>query len=455
VSTRLGLSRGTSQGILWALVCSFTLLYFALDWNRWCSYLTTDDFGLLFQSMNDPSGLLTNNVEGSHFTNHFSPIYEFLGPFVQIRHSVVIPIVVQAISGPITAVALYRIAIKKLTPGLALAVSSVALIYPPLAYVIYGDPYETCFAPAVTAWLLLAVMERRWAIAALFVALALSIKEDQALFLAWDALLFIVWATRSRDIPLRNFSLFTLGTALIVGLGYVLYLRPMIAGTSHWAALSNVMHPQDLGASTTQPIMPRLFYLGEVLLPLAFCPLLAPEALLFVIPPIAEVLLAPRQLVWSMGSHYAGVWIGYILIAWCLGICNLSMRNIKLVPKMVVAAFILSVVSVVFLRPAAVSRVIHFHSDAEAQIDAIIASDLPLDVTIGVPDVLYGHLWQNHLAQLGVSRFPCYALLYDKTHEEGYTRRMQADIFSGAYGKYTMEWDRNGLKLYRRLGCGP
>ena len=263
-------------------------------------------------------------------------------------------------------------------------------------------------------------------------------------------LLFIVWAIRRRDTPLRNFSIFTLGAALIVGLGYVLYLRPLIAGTSHWAALSNAIHTQDSGVSTTQPLTAHLFYLGELLLPLAFCPLLAPEALLFVIPPIAEVLLAPRQLVWSMGSHYAGVWIGYVLIAWSLSICNLSVRNIKLAPKMVAAAFILSAVSIVFLRPAAVPREISFRSDAEAQIDAIIASGLPRNVTIGVPDVLYGHLWENNLAQLGVYRSPCYALLYDKTHERGYTRMMQAEISSGAYGKYTLEWDRNGLKLYHR-----
>jgi uncharacterized membrane protein len=152
--------------------------------------------------MNDPSGLLRNNIEGSHFTNHFSPIYELLAPFVQINHSVVIPIVAQVISGPITAGALYRIVVKKLTPELALAVSSVAIIYPPLTYIMYGDPYETCFAPAVTVWLYLAVMERRWAAATILMALALSIKEDQALFLAWDALLFIVWAIRRHDIPL-------------------------------------------------------------------------------------------------------------------------------------------------------------------------------------------------------------------------------------------------------------
>jgi uncharacterized membrane protein len=400
--------------------------------------------------MNDPSGLLRNNVEGSHFTEHFSPIYELLAPFVQIRHSVLIPILAQAVSGPITAVALYRIAIRRLTPGLALAVSAVALIYPPLAYIMYGDPYETCFAPAVTVWLFLAIIERRWAIAALFVALALSIKEDQALFLGWDALLFIVWAIRRRDIPLRNFSLFTLVAALIVGLGYVLYLRPLVAGTSHWPALSNALHRREVGGSTTQS---RLLYLGEVLLPLAFGPLLAPRALLFVIPPIAEVLLAPRELVWSMGSHYAGVWIGYILIAWSLGIGNLSLQSVKLVPKVVVAAFILSVISIVFLRPTTVSRGIRFRSKAEAQIDAIIASDLPRNVSIGAPDVLFGHLWQNNLAQLGVSRSPCYALLYDKTHEEGYTQVMKADISSGAYGKYTMEWDRYGLKLYHREGC--
>jgi len=429
------------------------MVYFAIDWNRWWSYLTTDDFGLLFQSMNDPSGLLRNNVEGSHFSNHFSPIYELLAPFVQMTHSVVIPIVVQAISGPITAVALYRIAIKKLTPGLALAVSAVTLIYPPLAYVMYGDPYETCFAPAVTVWLYLAVMQRKWAIAALFVALALSLKEDQALFLTWDALLFIVWAIRRRDIPLRNFSLFTLGTALIVGLGYGLYLRPMISGTSHWPALSNAMHTIDLGTNTSPPIISRLLYLGELLMPLAFCPLLASEALLFSIPPIAEVLLAPRQLVWSMGSHYAGVWIGYILIAWTLGICNLSARNIELASKMVGAAFILSLISVTCLRPATVSREIHVRSDAEAQIDTVIASDLPRNVTIGLPDVLYGHLWRNRLAQLGLSRSPCYALLYDKAHEKAYTRIMETEISSGVYGKYTLEWERNGLKLYKRQEC--
>jgi uncharacterized membrane protein len=124
VSTRLGLSQKISQGILWALVCAFTLIYFALDWNRWRSYITTDDFGLFFQSMNDPSGLLRNNVEGSHFSNHFSPIYELLAPFVQIGHSVVIPILAQAVSGPITAVALYGIAIKELTAGLALEQSA-------------------------------------------------------------------------------------------------------------------------------------------------------------------------------------------------------------------------------------------------------------------------------------------------------------------------------------------
>jgi uncharacterized membrane protein len=370
--------------------------------------------------MNDPSGLLRNNVEGSHFSNHFSPIYELLAPFVQISHSVVIPTFIQAICGPITAVALYRITIKKLTPGMALAVGSIAFIYPPLAYIIYGDPYETCFAPAVTVWLFLAVMERRWAIASLLVALALSIKEDQALFLAWDALLYLGWAIRRRDKPLKNFSLLTLSAALVLGLGYVLYLRPMIAGTSHWPALSNAMRTQDFGASTTQQITSRLFYLGEMLLPLAFCPLLAPEALLFLTPPVAEVLLAPRQLVWSMGSHYAGVWIGYILIAWALGICNLSSYDITLVPKIVMAAFILSVASVVFLRPVAVSSKLWYRSEADARVDAIIASDLPRNVTLGLPDVLYGHLWQNHLAQLGLSDLPCYALLYDNTHEEGY-----------------------------------
>jgi hypothetical protein len=170
---------------------------------------------------------------------------------------------------------------------------------------------------------------------------------------------------------------------------------------------------------------------------------------------MAEVLLAPNELVSSMGTHYAGVWIGYILIAWCVGICKLHLRNIRLASGMILSAYVVSLVSVVFLRPAAVPKEIWFRSHAEPQIDAIIASELPQNVTIGAPDVLFGHLWQNRLAQLGLSRFPCYVLLYDKTHEKGYTRMMQSDIASGKYGRYALEWNRNGLRLYRWQGCKP
>src|SRR5262249_2703591 len=153
------------------------------------------------------------------------PIYELFVPFVRMTHSVVIPILAQAVSIPFAAVPLYFLAIKKITPGLALGVSSVALIYPPLMYLAYGDPYETCFAPAITIALLLTVAERRWFVASMLVALALSIKEDQAFFLAWNALLLSVSACKKRDLSLKIFALLTLSASLILGLGYVLYLR--------------------------------------------------------------------------------------------------------------------------------------------------------------------------------------------------------------------------------------
>ncbi len=403
--------------------------------------------------MDDPSGLLKNTVEGSHFGAHFSPIYDFLAPFVQMTHSVVVPILAQTVAGPLTAVGLYRISIKQIGHHLALALSIVSLIYPPLVYLMCGDPYETCFAPAVTVWLFLVVIERRWAVAALFVALAFSLKEDQALFICWDALSFFLLAVYQEDPVLRDFSLCAIFGSLVVGLGFILYLRPMIAGTSHWPAFSIAMRAPDRDISVATLIAFRLLYLGQVLMPLAFCPLLAPEALWFALPPLVEVLLAPRPLVWSMGTHYAGAWIGYVLIAWALGICKLSQRHAKLAPKVVFLAFGLSVFSILYLTPAAFSGRIHFRSATEAKIDSIIALKVPRGVSIGVSDVLYGHLWGNRFVQLGVSRSPCYALLYDKTIERGYTRMLQADISSELYGKYLLQWEINGLELYRRTGC--
>ena len=62
--------------------------------------------------------------------------------------------------------------------------------------------------------------------------------------------------------------------------------------------------------------------LGFVVLafgPLLFAPVLSP-AMLLAVAPLAEVLLSRMPTTFTMGTHYAGAWIGYVLVAFALAL---------------------------------------------------------------------------------------------------------------------------------------
>jgi uncharacterized membrane protein len=351
-----------------------------------------------------------------------------------------------------TAVGVYYLSKTLLAPEQALAVGLLALIYPPLAWLMYGDPYETCFAPAVTVWLFLSVRKREWVAAGILAALALLLKEDQSIFLVWAATLFCFWASFRGDYGLRRFAVVVLGFSGLVISTYLLVLRPMLSGNHEWTAFMLATR-QDSYESLGGTLSPRLLYLVQVFLPLAFLPILEPIVLLFAVPAFGEVLAAPRPLVWTMGSHYEGVWISYVLIAFAFAMARLARQSGRSFEVAVAAAALLSVFTYAFLRPAAVSKSIAFRTVADANVDAILQTNFPKGETVGVPDVLYGHLWQNPNVQLGIDRAPCFALILKDAQEKGFQRWMQREMLSGVVGRYEKVWTQGELELYRRNPC--
>jgi uncharacterized membrane protein len=287
------------------------------------------------------------------------------------------------------------------------------------------------------------------------VALLLCVKEDQALFLGWDALLCVVWGTRTRDMPLRNFATLAFIASLTVGLSFVLYIRPLFSGGAPWKALLLATTvPASGGAGLSSEIIMRLPYIVSAFLPLAFLPLIDWKMLLFVLPPFAEVVLAPREIVWTMGSHYAGVWVGYILLAWVFAIFKVYSCKPKLAGTLICAALILSILSMPFVLATGHIEAVSLRNEDDSRLDQLLANDLPRDSTIGVTGTLYAHLWENQRVQLGVNRSPCFALYYAKGHDFVNQVEMMRQIRSGKYGDYATVWSRNGLTLYERCLSG-
>ena len=432
---------------IWLLAAAFFSAYVVILYNRFITYRTGDDFGLFMQSLGDPSGLLRNTVEGSHYANHFSPIYDIFVLPTQWTRSVIPLMAAQALAGVLAAPGLFEIGRRILPVRFAFGIACVALVYPPLVGIVCGDPYENVFAPATTVWLILAVCRRYWAAAAALALIALAIKEDQAIFLACGALIGFWIANSERDKALRTFSI-CLFAACVVTLGlYLLYIRPSIVGSVKvWPAL-------DLAYRTTGKASDpwrRLLYLPLIMLPVAFLPLAAPRRLLLLlVAPFAEIIFARNPAVWTVGTHYGGAWIGYVLVAAVFGLARIFTRSADLARRALTAAIALSVLSLLLINVAGSDAHLG-QTQHDRDLDRILATRLPENTTIGAPEVLYGHLWKRREAELGALQSPHYVVLDMTMTSLMSTQRMLRQLTTGEFGEYRAVWHDDGVVLFVR-----
>jgi uncharacterized membrane protein len=435
---------------VWIGAAVYAVVYFLLDYDRYLTYATTTDFADIFQMVSDPSGLLRNTVEGgSHFGMHFSPIYDLAMPLVALTSSPVPLLVLQAVAGALVAPGLFELGRRLMPPRWAFAVASLAFVYPPLAGVIFGDPYETIFAPALTVWLFVAVVNRRWFISVVLAALTLAIKEDQAVVLIWAALLAFVQGRRTNDVALQRFSAGVAASSALVLAAFLFAIRPAFAADASWFAFDRTFAARAGDASGGLSILGRLGYLAEAFLPLAFVPFAAPAVLLFALVPMAEVLVPRNAWMWTMGQHYAGVWVGYVLIATVYGAASTLRKSPLLGRRLVVAALALCAANLVFASPTHWRVYLHAPSPHYATLDRVVAADLPAG-PVGFQDEVYAHAVNRQGSQQGLAQSPPYALVDTRLSWSATGKQMQADVAQRRYGNYAVVWQRDGIILYEK-----
>jgi uncharacterized membrane protein len=342
---------------------------------------------------------MRNGVEGTtHYRFHWSPALMLLWPFLAATHSLwvlqtILAAATVACAPLLAAIARCGFARGRLDAGLADRIGAVALVYPPLIAVGFGEFRDLGVLPALALAWWLALQRRAWAWVAICAVLLAGLREDVCVELAIVGIVVALNTARSGDRAKLAAALGSAAAALVSAAIYALIVLPR-AGPwppSHFydypfahgpaaLLLAPLLHPLAFGAAILT--VGRLTYVLEALVPLAFVPLRS-RLVWLAVPGFAIVLLANSGLVWRMGMHYAALWIPWLLIAFAAGIATLRVQR-----RWTTIAFVLSAVVLIAFSPLHPLHYLKpsYHALGDAR--AVLAS-IPRDAAVATHDEWY------------------------------------------------------------------
>jgi uncharacterized membrane protein len=353
------------------------------------------DTGTFVQIVLDAFGGMHNGVERTtHYRFHWSPTLMLLWPFLAATHSLWVLQTILAAATVACAPLLAAIArARGLERGVADRIGAVALVYPPLVAVGFGEFRDLGLLPVLALGWWLAVHRRAWAWVAVCTVLLAGLREDVCLELAIVGVAIGIAGAlrRDRGIVVAGFASAALGLAsdAIYALAVLprvgpwppshFYVYPFANGPAE-LLLAPLTHPLAFGAAIFT--LGRLTYVLEAMIPLAFVPLRSRLAWL-ALPGFAIVLLANSGLVWRMGMHYAALWIPWLLIAFAGSIATLRLRR-----RWTTIAFVLSAVVLIAFSPLHPLHYLKpsYHALGDAR--AVLAA-IPSDASVSTHDEWY------------------------------------------------------------------
>jgi uncharacterized membrane protein len=322
----------TRRLALWSFVAFCVLCACALLRVHFWSYGA--DSGTFSQAILDAFGGMHNGVEHTtHFRFHWSPALVLLWPFLALARGDWVLQIILAAATVACAPLLAAIAAPRLGVALAERCGLVALLYPPLVGVGFGEFRDLGLLPVLALGWWLALQCRSWIWLAICAVLLAGLREDVCLELALIGSVVAVFALRRGDRPMAVAAGLSAALGVASGAIYVFLVLPRLGPwePSHFYTypfangpgallLAPVLHPLALLAAIAT--WGRMTYLLEAFAPLAFIPYRS-RLLWLAFPGFAIVLLAKDPSVWRMGMHYAALWIPWTLIAFVAGVATL------------------------------------------------------------------------------------------------------------------------------------
>jgi uncharacterized membrane protein len=369
----------------WIVALLYAVVFSLLGAIRYQAHRNLVDFGIFTQTVASAFGCFCNSIEGSHWAFHFSPILYFAGVVVWIWRSPFALIVLQSLACALVIPPVYALVGGRAGPTVARWCAAIVALYPALAGLAFVDFHEDAFAPAAVVWAMWAFEEGYILASVGFALCAIAVKEDQAIFVGIAA---AVGAWRFRGTRPGWTALGIAFAAFGCAYGFFYAIGPHHEASAHWSPQRfYAWTSRDVAALFPFGLLQRLGFLLLVFAPLGFLPFRS-RFMWIALPPFAEVLLSRMSTTFTLGTHYAGAWIGYVLLAFAFAVRRLSPANAR---RAVWACATLCVIELAVADPLHPGLNLRARQPRDVALDAVLAS-LPADVSIATQEEAYTHL---------------------------------------------------------------
>ena len=375
--------------LLWVACAVYAVLFVYLDAIRYAVHRNFVDFGIFAQTSASAFGCFCNPIEGSHWAFHFSPILYLSGALLAVWKSPLVLFALQAVAGALVAPPIYAMVRAHCDVTTARLAGLVVLLYPALAGLAFGDFHENVFAPAAIAWAAWAFDAGLLGASAIFVAVALMIKEDQAVFVALAGGVGS-WFLRARDVERARFALVAGIAGALVAIAFFAVIQPHAAANPTWAPTRfyawTAADVHALGAG----LVGRAGFFVLAFLPLLFVPFRS-RWMWLAVAPLAEVLLSRMPTTYTLGTHYAGAWLGYALVAFAGGTICVARTKPMLARRLAMWSVALCVLELAVANPMHPGLNLRHVQPRDAALDAFLRT-IPGGASIASQEEAYTHL---------------------------------------------------------------
>jgi len=253
--------------------------------------------------------------------DHFSPIFYALAPLQWVAPGAVSLLLAQTVALAAGAIAVFHLAHRRIGAGPAAAVSLLYLVNPSLQGINIRDIHPAAFAIPLLLAAALAWDTRRYGWCAAALAATLACREDAAVAVVG----FAVWLAFARGRWLVAGAVAV--AAITVLAADIAWLMPRflegtynhlnryrhLGGSLGEILLSMALRPWRWVGVVLTPA--KLVYLGAMLAPLAFLPLLAPRALAAAVPGLAMNLLSLDPKLFNYQAQYQAFVLPFLVLA--------------------------------------------------------------------------------------------------------------------------------------------
>lgn len=445
-------SRRTDAWLGWCLVACIALAFGAatiaiVEW-RYLIFRNEVDLGIFTQVIAGIGSGFSSTAEGrvNHLLVHWSPILVLGWPFLRVFGPVGLEIF-QALLVASTVIPVWGLARARFGTWSAAGVTAVAALYPILCANAVADFHEMAFVPVLSATLVYALDQRRYRLGIAAAVLLACTKEDQFVVLAFNGL--AIFATAKGDEFSRRFGR---SVALVAVAGAVLYFG-IVRNVMQPHLTFGALHFYDWSAAAEQTpalaalLLPRLWYVLHVFVPLLFLPLISRYGL-FLIPGLLVIMAAHEPVVLAPGEHYSALLTGYALAAFVDGLGRLP--GVRLRFGAAAAAAIASILIAIYASPM---EYWYYLYRPPNQHDALLertVQSLPAAADVGAEDEIFSHLGLNPKASIDMLGQQWF--VFDRTHYSERWHAIDAPAVNTALRShaYAVVSERDGIVVLRR-----